>query len=404
MPRRSEYHDQLGSKTRRAKLPVRRKPYTEPIREGVLLGYRKTGPGAGRWFVLTRNGTDATGVAKYARRWLAIADDLQPANGRTILDHAQATRAAGEKFERAGPITVREAAQDYLKQQRAAKGERAAADAKQKLDSKVLPALGDAKVADLTKSRIEQWHAALVVQDADDPDAERRSRDSANRLLTTLRAVLNHAFADEANHIPTDVPWRRVKPFRNVGRAREDHFNATQVRALIAQAGDAHFADLVAGLFLTGARYGELVACDVRHLDGDTLMVPSGKTGARVVTLNDEAARLLKRLAGKRAPGEPLFARNDEGERWGKSHQHRPMKKALKAAGLPATASIYTLRHSHISRAIEAGVPVTLIAENTGTSVRMIEVNYAKALASVRRKLLAKAGPALRLVRGGARA
>jgi hypothetical protein len=57
------------------------------------------------------------------------------------------------------------------------------------------------------------------------------------------------------------------------------------------------------------------------------------------------------------------------------------MKRALKAAGLPSAASVCTLRHSHISRSIEAAVPLTIIAENCGTSVRMIEVNNAKTLA-----------------------
>jgi integrase len=141
----------------------------------------------------------------------------------------------------------------------------------------------------------------------------------------------------------------------------------------------------------------------VRHVDGDTLTVPAGKTGARIVTLTDEGATFLAKVAGKRAPGEPLFVRTDDGTRWGKSEQHRPMKRALKAAGLPASASVYSLRHSHISRAIESGVPLTLIAENCGTSVRMIELSYAKVLAATRRKLIQKAGPALRLVRAGAR-
>jgi len=396
MPRRSAFSDQLASKTRRNRLAIRPKPYTEPVREGVLLAYLKTGAGAGRWAVLTRAGSDEQGRAKYVRRVLADADDLSPADGSNVLAYDQAVRAAGERFERAGPITVRQAAAAYLKHMRAAKGERAESDARQKIESRILPALGEVKIADLTKTRVETWHASLVPESAD-ADAERRARDTANRHLSALKAVLNHAFSDEANAIVSDTAWRRVKPFRKVGRAREDHFTAAQVRALIAATDDERFADLVAALFLTGARYGDLAACDVRHLDGDVLTIPSGKTGGRIVQLNDEAARLLARVAGKRAPGEPLFTRNEAGERWGTSHQHRPMKKALKAAGLPASASVYTMRHSHISRSIEAGVPVTIIAENCGTSVRMIEVNYAKALANARRKLLAKAGPALRL-------
>ena len=99
MPRRSEFSDQLSSKTRRNRLALRAKPYTEAVREGVLLGYLKTGAGAGRWAVLVRAGSDEQGRAKYARRALAVADDLSAADGSAVLSYDQAVRAAGERFE-----------------------------------------------------------------------------------------------------------------------------------------------------------------------------------------------------------------------------------------------------------------------------------------------------------------
>jgi len=76
------------------------------------------------------------------------------------------------------------------------------------------------------------------------------------------------------------------------------------------------------------------------------------------------------------------------------------MKKALEAAGPPSSASLYTLRHTYISRAIKRGMPLTLIAENVGTSVRMIEQNYGKFIAQTRRDLIEKTAPVLRVVKG----
>jgi integrase len=73
------------------------------------------------------------------------------------------------------------------------------------------------------------------------------------------------------------------------------------------------------------------------------------------------------------------------------------MRAAVKAANFPASASVYTLRHSCISRQIEAGVPLTIVATNTGTSVRMIEQTYGKHLTHVRRELRERANPALRV-------
>jgi integrase len=77
------------------------------------------------------------------------------------------------------------------------------------------------------------------------------------------------------------------------------------------------------------------------------------------------------------------------------------MKDALKDAKLPAKASFYALRHSHISRAIEAGMPLTLVAENTGTSVRMIEQTYGKFIKKTRQELIEKTSPKLRVIEGG---
>jgi integrase len=64
------------------------------------------------------------------------------------------------------------------------------------------------------------------------------------------------------------------------------------------------------------------------------------------------------------------------------------MRDALEKAGLDPAGTFYALRHSHISRAIEGGVPLTVVAENCGTSVRMIETNYAKSLANRRREFI----------------
>jgi integrase len=86
------------------------------------------------------------------------------------------------------------------------------------------------------------------------------------------------------------------------------------------------------------------------------------------------------------------------GERWGKSQQARPFKRAAALAELPPSASFYSLRHSHISRAIESGMPLSLLAENCGTSLSMIQKNYAKVLAATRRETIERTAPRLRRV------
>lgn len=386
----------LASKTARLKLAPRRKPYYQQISPGVTLGYLRHDPPPGTWQLREL----VAGTYRY--RTYGTADDVGTADGRDVLTHAQAVRVAGAPAapSSGGPITVRTALEAYFTALEARSLH--AKEARQRADKHILPVLARHRADRLTKRHIEEWLSALVKDDPKDPDARRRSQDTANRTLTILKAALNAAFADDANNIPSDTAWRRVKPFRSVGAARVDHFGPVQVRLLIAKAAgfDQSFANLIEAAYLTGARLGELVALDVRDFDPKRalLVIQSGKTGARVVSLSAESVVFFRRVAADREPEVALLPRAD-GERWGKSEQHRPFKRAAAAAGLPASASFYALRHSHISRAIEAGMPLSLLAENCGTSLGMIQRNYAKVLASTRQQVLEATAPKLRRVK-----
>ena len=72
------------------------------------------------------------------------------------------------------------------------------------------------------------------------------------------------------------------------------------------------------------------------------------------------------------------------------------MKKAVRKANLDPKGCFYALRHAYISEAIEENVPLIIIAENCGTSVRMIEQTYAKVLAAKKRKFIEQGAPKLR--------
>lgn len=389
---------QLHSKTARSKLDPRPKPYYRQIAPGVTLGYIRKASGPGTWQVRELVAGD------YRYRTLGAADDIGRADGQDILtfEQAQAKTTAPDPTAGKAPSkqTVATAITAYLK---VLEGRSTySKDARQRADKHIIPTLGNLRVDRLTKTQIEDWQAGLVREDDEDPDARRRSQDSANRILTILKAALNHAFNDDANGIKTDAAWRRVKPFKNVGGSRGDHFDATQVRNLIAKAAefDRSFSDLLKAGYLTGARYGELVALDVRDFDAGRalLMISKGKTGARIVSLTAESVAFFRQVTKGRPPAAVLLPRSD-GARWEKSWQARPFKRAAKAAKLPASASFYALRHSHISRAIESGMPLSLLAENCGTSLGMIQKNYAKVLASTRGEFIEATSPKLRRVK-----
>jgi integrase len=385
----------LGSRSARLRLAVRPKPYYQQVAPGVTLGYIRPASPPGPWQV--RELVDG----RYTYRTIGAADDVGTADGRDILTHAQAMQLAGAPAAPSSgePITVRRAMENYL----AALAARSAhaQEARWRVEKHIMPTLGRFRVDRLTKVQLEAWLAGLVNGDGD-PEAKRRSQDTANRIMATLKAALNAAFADDANRIPSDAAWRKVKRFRGVGGARPDHFDAAQVRRLIAAAAqeDQRFADLIEAGYLVGARYGELVGLRVADLDEarSVLVIPRGKTGARVITLSPESVKFFSRICKGRPAAAVMFQKRD-GSAWGKSEQQRRFKIAAAAAGLPRSASFYSLRHSHISRAIEAGMPLSLVAELTGTSIEMLARNYAKVLASARLSLVEKTAPRLRAVK-----
>lgn len=401
-------HAKLDTRAARARLAPRAKSYNLTIAPRRLLGYVRAAVGAGRWIAIVQVGRGPTGAALRRQGELGLADDLARADGDGVLSFSMALAAAAAwqpaDAPRGSRITVRDAIESYVAAKRAADGEVAAEDARGRVrlhvlreneDGEPLPGqrgLGDREVGSLNLTELRAWRDALV---------EGRTRATVNRVIANFKAALNHAYADEKSGIASDAAWRRLESFEDADGQREEHFSEPEVVRLIREARkqDGAFADLLTAAFYSGARYGELAALDVRHLDARrrTLAIPSGKTGARITTLTEDGAQWFASIAGNREPGEPLLQPSESG-RWLKSMQHRRMKAALAAAKLPKAASFYAVRHTYISRAIERGMPLTLLAENVGTSVKMIEQNYAHMLAKSRRALVERTAPRLSVV------
>lgn len=377
----------IGSRSSRLTLKVSGKPYYRQIDPGLHLGYRK-GKTGGKWVVRWY-----VGEQQYRLLTMnGIADDRGEPDGISVISFAQAQERARKivNGERAGalpsPLTIKNVCENYVEFLRAER--KTADDTEGRLEKHVYPALGDMAVIGLTTTVVEKWKRGMVRRDKDDPDAERRSKDSANRVLTMIKAALNRAFQDESNNIPTDVAWRRVKPFEDVGRARQVHLDVGQSTRLI-NACQGAFKWLVTGALLTGARPPhELATPRVRDFRADlgTLSV-DGKTGQRDIVLTKEAVRYFREITAGRGADKLLFPK-DDGTAWAKNHHQRPMQEAVKRAKLPADTTIYSLRHTYASQSILAGMNLKLLAENMGTSIRMLEVHYGKFIAGTKRKLV----------------
>src|SRR5262249_21509416 len=95
----------------------------------------------------------------------------------------------------------------------------------------------------------------------------RARRASANRVLTMLKAALNHAF-DEGHVANRDAWGRKLKPFHNVEVARVPYLAHAEASGLVnAAAGDSR--PLVRAALETGCRYGELARLEVADFNAD---------------------------------------------------------------------------------------------------------------------------------------
>lgn len=376
----------LDTREARSRLAARHEPYWRQIHQGLFVGYRRDGTGAGTWYA--RKWLDR----RYLKQRLGIADDLVDADDRLVLSFAQAvTRAMRFRDEKApqeaAPITtVRDAFDEYLDWFTAHR--KGGKEARQRAEAQILPTLGGRKLKTLTTGELRRWHQQLAEQplsrrgaardfDATDPEAVRRRRSTANRMLNLLRAALNHAWREGAICDPDT--WRRIRPFRETEVPRVRYLSAPECHRLL-EACDEHFRHLVRAGLATGCRYGELAAlrCDDYNADARAVHVRYAKAGrGRHVPLTDEDAAFFAGLVGDREAGEKLL-RQADGQPWGKSLQHRRMADACAVAAIAPAISFHVLRHTYASLLVMRGVPLQVVAQALGHSdTRMTEKHYA---------------------------
>lgn len=378
----------LETRAARARLPAQAKVYWKTLEPGQLhLGYRKkdkTLPGL--WLARRYRGGE-----RYQVRPLGLADDFQDEGGG-VLSYAQAQRAAHEVRWTGTPPrratgsapTVADAISSYvawLTENRAT-----ARDAQLRAQVHILPKLGTVRLAELTADDINTWMTGMagaparlrgkhVKRRPGNKDEHRARRATANRVLTTLKAALNKAFRDGL--VKDDIAWRRVKPFDKTNAARPGHLTESECKRLINAADAASgFRNLVYAALLTGARYSELRALQVRDFVNNKLHVRESKSGRpRYVVLTEEGISFFAALVAGRAGTAPLLTRN--GEPWRKGDQARPMREACAAARIVPPVGIHQLRHTYASLAVMNSMPLPVLAANLGhASIRMIEAHY----------------------------
>jgi integrase len=365
----------LESREARAKLKSRSKPYWRTIGRGLHLGYRKNKTGHSVWVSRQYVG------GAYRTKAVGLADDVEDANGDTVLDFWQAqdfarNLRAAQKLS----VTVKDAITAYL---RFLEGRPSWVTARSRAHTSILPELGKLQIDELDPETIRTWHKGIAQRGpqvrsngtpkfrktSSDHDAVRKRRATANNYLLTLKAALNHVWKEQ--RLSVERTWAHVKPFPNTTVAKGDYFTLDEVRDILAVA-ESTFQVLVRAAFETGARYQEIARLRVRDFHDGTLHIRKSKTNKdRHVFLTEDGAAFFAGLVARRRPDELVL-----GKEWHAGMQTRPMKLACKKAGV-RYRSFHLLRHTWASHAVMGGMPLTVVARNLGhADTKMVERVY----------------------------
>ena len=425
----------LDTRSARSKLSSDPEPYWIALSPGQSLGYHKPRQGAGTWRARLYL-PDTRTLKKTA---LGTADDYQDPDGIQVFSFTQAQTKASEWFQAlakeatladlgeavpSGPYTVRDAVADYLRnaERRGMKGLKITT---QTANAHILPALGDIEVSKLSKHRIDEWLHSLaeaprrktgklraegaevtyLAPPATD-DEKRARKDTANRILTILRAALNLALRE--NKVGEPAVWRKVEPYKGVGSARVRFLNNEEQIRLLNACQPPEFRDLARAALFTGCRYGELTRIQVKDFNSaaGTLFIAESKSGkSRHVVLTDEARDWFAGItAGK--PFHSLILIREKvfrttrkaanpGAGWADHDQKYYMALACEAAGIEPLG-FHELRHTYASALVNAGVPLAYVASQLGhVDISMVQKHYGHLCPSAMADAIRAAAPRL---------
>ena len=309
------------------------------IEQGHYLIYQRPKDGsAGSW--LARSYDKST--SKQVQVRLGTADDYSDADGDNILTFVQAQGKAKELFKKneeikkaaelgeiiaTGPYTVEDAINDYIEDGKR-RGMKSVDSTVIAARAHIIPTLGKIEVSKLTRAKIESWQSKLSEtarrirskkgstspSHGPDPktDEEKRARkDTVNRILTILKAALNHSL-DREKVVGGGDAWRTTKPFKGVSSARI-RFLSTDEQQKLVNACSYEFQLIVQAALFTDLKYGELTKLcksDYNQESGTIFISESKSEKPRYIILTDEGIDWFNYIIVNKTLDEPLFIKD----------------------------------------------------------------------------------------------
>lgn len=294
-------------------------------------------------------------VTRHGRGWRGYwREDGKRRATKTFERKGEARVALNAEFDRIrlgvayrAPITLEELAQRFLDQY--SPSPRTAYYVKLRL-KRPLDAFGAAQAGDLTTEKLQGFLNEMPVGKAFRRD-----------IMRALRMV--YAFGFDANLVSGN-PARKLKAPAQIRSEKITPFESwAEVERVAEECG--RWGPLVLFMADTGARPGEAVALERRHVDGSVVELPGSKTehAWRTVHMTERGVAAVESMPTAlqtrnvfHIEGRPISWVYFWREVW------RP---ALELAGLPYRAP-YNLRHTFAYWSLRAGVPIATVAREMG--------------------------------------
>ena len=220
------------------------------------------------------------------------------------------------------------------------------------------------KVEDLKKFHVSQW------LDSKPTWGPNHARGAATAVIAAFN------WASTEGYIPTNPLRGFQKP---KAKRREQFLTLVEYERLLSLVKEQSFRDVLEFVWETGCRTQEVRVIEAQHVDTESRQVVlpkeivKGKERARVIVLSEKAAEIVRRLAAEQNDG-PIF-RNKNGRPWTACAFNCRFEKIKKKTG--TKYAMTSLRHSFVTRMIEAGVSDIVISELMGHKDRtMVANNY----------------------------
>ncbi|MEC3978674.1 site-specific tyrosine recombinase XerD [Amycolatopsis sp. H20-H5] len=259
---------------------------------------------------------------------------------------------------------------------------------------------GVAGFPEITPAHVTSFGAALR---EGDEEHQPLAASSAARALVAVRGL--HKFA-HADGITEHDPAREVRPPAPAKRLPKA-LPVDDVLKLLgtpAPEGERALRDraLLELLYSTGARISEAVGLDVDDVDDvERTVLLDGKGGKqRIVPIGRPAVEALHTYLVRARPGLAAHGRgtsamflNARGSRLSRQSAWQVLKDTAERAGIRATVSPHTLRHSFATHLLEGGADVRVVQELLGhASVTTTQV-YTLVTVTTLREVYATAHP-----------